>query len=148
MNLTKYRNEIKDRIKIGAGIIVLVVILFVVIKNIQGNLTNIESFSRGYIDGVLAAIGFIGLGIMIMNYRMLRDEEKLKKSYVKENDEREIFVNSKAYAISYRVMLVVLLIASVVASFISIEVLFLLLGLIVISCSMLIASLFYYDKKY
>lgn len=148
MNLTKYRNEIKDRIKIGAGIIVLVVILFVVIKNIQGNLTNIESFSRGYIDGVLAAIGFIGLGIMIMNYRMLRDEEKLKKSYVKENDEREIFVNSKAYAISYRVMLVVLLIASVVASFISIEVLFLLLWLIVISCSMLIASLFYYDKKY
>lgn len=148
MKITNYKKEIKNRMIIGAVFIILSVILFLILKYFQNNVFQIEGFAKGFPEGIITSIGFLGLVVIIMNYRLLKNEEELKKSYIKENDEREIQIGFRSYEITYRISIVLFLIGAVIASFISLEALYLLIALIALSTITLVTSYYIYGKKY
>lgn len=107
-----------------------------------------QSMWRGFISG--AAMGILALMLigLIRNILALRDEKKLKKLYIKENDERQQKVATSAGAAAMQTALLLGLVAVIIAGYFSITVSLTILAC-VLSCSLItIGFKLYYNKKF
>lgn len=107
-----------------------------------------QSMWRGFISG--AAIGILALMLfgLIRNILAMKDEKKLKKLYIKENDERLQKVCASAGAAAMQTTLLLGLAAVIIAGYFSITVSLTIL-VCVLSCSFItIGFKFYYNRKY
>lgn len=102
----------------------------------------------GYCTGVSFGIGAMMLAGLIRNLRALKDEKKLKKLYIKENDERMVKIWIYARNTAMQTILMVGLVATVIAGYFSVTVS--LTILICVFCSSAISLIFavYYSKKF
>lgn len=92
-NLEKYRKEVKKRIIACAVFAVLIVAAFVVKLFVIG---GIPEFKQGFLIGFIPIIVISFIGLMIIDIRRLRDDEKLKAAFIAENDERTAAIRIKS----------------------------------------------------
>lgn len=103
---------------------------------------------RGFCVG--AACGVLGVMIfgLVRSIRALQDEEKLKKLYVEENDERAVQIWTAARAMAMRTFLMLALAAGVVAGYFNMVV-----SITILACAVVLSvmgALFkvYYSIKF
>lgn len=92
-NLEKYRKEVKKRIIACAVFAVLIVAAFVVKVFVVG---GIPDFKRGFVFGFVPVIVISLIALMILDIRRLHDDEKLKASFIADNDERSAAIRIKS----------------------------------------------------
>ena len=95
---------------------------------VDGN-SHHQSMWRGFLTGASTGLlGFFGFGL-IRNIRALRDDEILKKQYIKDNDERQIKIWTAARALSMQIFVIAGLVAGIIAAYFSMTV-----GITIIAC--------------
>ncbi|GEM_PF-1962628 len=82
----------------------------------------INDFIAGFYLGFGGGVSAVGLVGLIINKRLLRNEEKFKKAEIEHNDERNQYIFSKTFTISSCISLTAIYLAMVVAGFINLTV--------------------------
>lgn len=91
--MEKYRKEVKKRI-IACGVFaVLIVAAFIVKMFVIG---GVPGFKRGFVFGFVPVIVISFIVLMILDIRRLHDDEKLKASFIADNDERSATIRIKS----------------------------------------------------
>lgn len=107
-----------------------------------------QSQWRGFVSG--ASMGILALMLfgLIRNLLALKDEKKLKKLYIKENDERTIQVWTCARAAGCQVFLLLGLVAAIAAGYFSVTVSLSILACVFSTAVICLCFKFYYFKKF
>lgn len=107
-----------------------------------------QSQWRGFLSG--ASMGILALMLfgLVRNLLALKNEKKLKKLYIKENDERTIQVWTAARAAGCQVFLILGLVAVIVAGYFSPVVSLTILACVLTLSLLCIGFKFYYFNKY
>ena len=106
-----------------------------------------QSQWRGFVSG--ASMGVLALMLfgLVRNLLALKDEKKLKKLYIKENDERTIQVWTCARAAGCQAFLLLGLVAAIVAGYFSVTVSLSILACVLSAAVLsLCFKLYYYNK--
>lgn len=155
--MKNFREKLKiDNIVSGIGCAVLLLFSFLSIAGEAGLISAFapaagdahwQSQWRGFILG--ASTGILALMIfgLIRNLRALHSEEKLKKLYIKCNDERAIQVQTSAQAAGMRTALLLGLVATVVAGYFSVTVSLTILSCVLAASLITVGFKLYYHKK-
>lgn len=89
---------------------------------ILSKIYSINDFIAGFYLGFGGGVSAVGLVGLIINKRLLRNEEKFKKAEIEHNDERNQYIFSKTFTISSCINLTAIYLAMVVAGFINLTV--------------------------
>ena len=126
-----YRKKIKTRILIGAGIIFLG-IAWITFNRFFGELIGAHEDTIIYVheatSGLLSGLLALVIIYIIRCQFAIRDDEKLKKLYIKETDERALFIYQKSGSIGMNISVAGLLLGALVCAYINIIVAATLLG--------------------
>ena len=107
-----------------------------------------QSMWRGFISGATAALFVAMLISLVRGIRALKDEKKLKKLYVTQNDERSIQIWTSARASSMQAFLMLGMVASIVAGYFSATVAFTIWACLVLQSLLGLGFKVYYSKKF
>lgn len=107
-----------------------------------------QSMWRGFISGATAALFVAMLISLVQGIRALKDEKKLKKLYVTQNDERSIQIWTSARASSMQAFLMLGMVASIVAGYFSATVAFTIWACLVLQSLLGLGFKVYYSKKF
>ena len=147
--MEKYKEIIRKRIH-GVIIVTLFVAAlvllmhFFVMKSVNGASGNLFSFLEGGVIGVdLAAMVY-----MLKSRKALEDDEKLKKMYNEEHDERTQFIKQKAGFPVFTAAGVMMIIAGLVAGYINSTVSYTMAACGIFIILYQIVLKFYFLKKY
>ena len=92
------------------------------------------------------------LGFMIVtvirNHKALKDEQKLKKLYVKENDERTIQIWTSARAAAFQTFLLLGIVAAIIAGYFNMTVCSTIIATLFCASMVVIGFSFYYSNKF
>lgn len=144
--MDKYRGILRKRL-ITAGVYCLIILLLAVIEIIIGKEQRISEhilkFNIGFCIGILGSIIFDMAKYIVA----LKDESKLKKLYINENDERNKYINAKIGSSGMRIMLAVLAGCTVISGFINMTIFITLFCVLVFSILMIFILKLYYNKR-
>lgn len=101
----------------------------------------------GFITGVSCGVFALMFVTLIRNRHALKDDQKLKKLYVKEHDERTIQIQTLARNTAMQIMLLGGLVATAIAGYFSITVSLTILACIVTASIISLLLVGYYSKK-
>ena len=147
--MEKYKEIIKKRIRrviiVTLFVAALVLVMhFFVMKSVNGASGNLFSFLEGGVIGVdLAAMVY-----MLKSRKALEDDEKLKKMYNEEHDERTQFIKQKAGFPVFTAAGVMMIIAGLVAGYINSTVSYTMAACGIFIILYQIVLKFYFLKKY
>ncbi|GKU24221.1 hypothetical protein [Clostridium folliculivorans] len=152
--MEKFKGDLKKRlvfiILVDALAIFLIVVAGIYFNNIsiaQGEKV-VTDMIRGFQIGI-----FMGAQVIVLVYikkyiKALKDREKLRQLYIKENDEREKLIVSKFGSIGFNFCLVVIAIATIITGYFN-QVVFVTLLIVALFMSFVKGSLLiYYSHKY
>ena len=107
-----------------------------------------QSQWRGFVSG--ASFGILALMVfgLIRNIRALKDEKKLKKLYVAENDERQILIYTNALRSAMQVWLILGLVAVIITGYFNATVSVTLLIAVLTTSILCMLFKLYYTKKF
>lgn len=155
--MKNFREKLKiDNIVSGIGCAVLLLFCFLSIAGEAGLIpaftpaagdSHWQSQWRGFILGAstgVFALMFFGL---IRNIQALRNEEKLKKLYIKCNDERTIQVQTSAQAAGLRTALILGIVAVVVSGYFNVVISMTILACVFATSMITTGFKLYYHKK-
>ncbi len=155
--MENYREKLKIDNRI-IGVCVFILFLFIVLialaeagflplSPMTGD-SHWQSMWRGFCCG--AAFGILAMMLLslIRNLLALRNDEKLKKLYVKEHDERAIQIWTSARAAGLQTFLLLGLVATVVAGYFSVPVSLTLLACVFAASLISEAFKIYYSQKF
>ena len=154
--MKEYREKLKTQnITIAVGCFALVLFSVAAVLNELGVLHFMPatgdgrwaSRRNGFLCG--AAIGILASMIvaLVKNIRALGDEQELKKLYVREHDERQIQIWTKARAAATQTFLMLGLVAGVIAGYFSMSVSITILACVTIHAFIGLAYKIYYGIK-
>lgn len=132
--MEKYRQNMKKRaILLIAGVVVLTII-FGASHFLSNRYFNALNFQKEFFEGAQAGF-FMGLETILIFFTVktlvaLSSDEKLKKQYIRENDERFALIKQKSGHVSYFIILAGLALAIVISSFFNETVFFTLVGVL------------------
>lgn len=107
---------------------------------------NYVDFLRGFRFGLLVAVVGIG-GYSIFYYlTALNNADKLKKIYIKENDERTCEIDKRSGMASFKVMLIILILAAIIVGYFSLAGFIALLGAVLLELIVRLILYCYYSK--
>lgn len=143
--MEKFRKKLKRDIIFGeifCGIYVLLIIAlrFLIPETPQSLGTD---YTTGFFGGICAVI----LASIIANSAALKNEEKLKKLYIKETDERTRAVEASAGRAAVKIILAGLSVAMLAAANINKVVFFWLCGAVMFTAVVMLITKAYYNKK-
>jgi len=130
--MEKFKLDIQRRIYGFAGLILLFVLTYYFMNRMygMGDGSDASDFIRGFQLGIFSAmVGATAVRILVYN-AALRNETKLRKLHIEENDERNQLIALKAGGSASLVELIVSVLATLVAGFFSTTVFFTLLGVV------------------
>ncbi|MHC1734637.1 MAG: hypothetical protein AB9921_03105 [Erysipelotrichaceae bacterium] len=130
--MEKFKLDIQRRIYGFAGLILLFVLTYYFMNRMygMGDGSDASDFIRGFQLGIFSAmVGATVVRILVYN-AALRNETKLRKLHIEENDERNQLIALKAGGFASLVELIVSVLATLVAGFFSTTVFFTLLGVV------------------
>lgn len=149
--MENYRQKIKTEsifLAIGAGmLIVLIALSLAGIVSPAGGSERWQSFFGGFIGGAAFGICVFFIVGLIKNLLALKNEDALKKLYVKNNDERSAAIHEKGKAMGSTVFLLIMLPISVVCGYLNITVFFSCISCILLLSLIIGAFKLYYSKK-
>lgn len=119
---------------------------FQILKPVAGD-SHWQSSWNGFITGASCGVFALMLFSLIRNCQALKDESKLKKLYVKENDERTIQIVTLARNTAMQILLLGGLVAVVIAGYFSITVSLTILACIFTASVTSLLLVAYYSKK-
>lgn len=143
--MEKFKKQIAAKIVIC---IVFAVLTAAVYAGMYAFFANEDSFSAGFSSGACAAFITILLVYAARYGSALKDPEKLKKLYIAENDERSRLIREKTASGSFTATVLILGLATAVATFFSATVSCVLAGVIGVIAVIKMSFKFYYDRKY
>lgn len=153
--MESYKKQIRWRmgalvVAIVSAVTLVAVILGFVQKGMQTSPDNHWlGFSYGAATGIFAAMLVLGVMQLVRYAQALRDEARLQKMYVQENDERARLIQQKAYNATSAVSLWALLLAFVVTALLGqTQVALTLLAVCGGMALLKSGALMYYKKKY
>lgn len=119
---------------------------FSVLQPVAGD-SHWQSGWFGFITGASCGVLALMLFTLIRNSRALKDQKKLKKLYVKENDERTLQIVTLARNTAMQILLLGGLAATVIAGYFSITVSLTILACIFTASILSLLLMGYYSKK-
>jgi len=147
--MEKYKEVVRKRIRIVIAVTILVVTLvlcmhFFINKSVNGASGNLFSFLEG---------GVIGLDLVAMFYMMqyrkaLNDDEKLKKMYNEEHDERIQFIRQRSGFPVFTAAAAALIVGGVVAGYINSTISYTMGACGIFIVLYQLALKFYFKRKY
>lgn len=156
--MTEYRVKIKKRlvrssIMFVLGLLLLGGLLYLQLTepSLQTLEHSVSDFWNGFMAGAPAGL-FCGLLAVMASYlvryaRALKQEDKLKKLYVQEHDERDAFIGMRTMGTSLKVILMLLIAGCMVASFFDFVVTATLFAVIFVAAIVLVISRIYFNKN-
>ncbi len=109
--------------------------------------SELSDFGNGFIAGVAAGLTLLIVIGIIINLRAMKSDERLKKLYCKENDERAKLIAEKGKSSAASAFVFSLLIASIISGFFNFTVFVtLLISTFALALYMCFGKL-YYNKK-
>ena len=105
-------------------------------------------FSAGFSTGLFAAWITIIIANAVRYCSTLKDPEKLKKLYIAETDERTRLIHEKTASGSFTASVFILGLTTLIASFFSETITYVLAGVIGVMAIVKVSFKFYYDRKY
>ena len=155
--MEQYRQKLKlQNLIMGVGCLVLTVFALLALGSEMGWFSVLhpvtgddhwQSAWHGYITGASCGVFAKMLISLIQNKRALKDEQKLKKLYVKENDERTMQIQTLARNTAMQILLLGGLAATVIAGYFSITVSLTNLACIFTASITSLLLVGYYSKK-
>lgn len=144
--MENFRKQLKKSIKIYRVVIIAAIILWLGL-NISVKL-NGKSRATDSSDGFCASVIVI-MAINIVQYSAaLKNDEKLKKLYIRETDERMRLIYEKSNSSSFMTAIIVLGLSAMVASFYSETVFYTLVAVILVIAFIQAGFSFYYRRKF
>ncbi len=125
--------------------VILLGILQPLADEIGQDISWFPSFLRYFI--FVSAVLIISVKLSVY-FKILKNEQYAKQVLVKRKDEREIFIRSKTYAFTFKLVIYLLTLAIIVTSFIDV---YIFATLLIVFIGMWAAFYFtniYYNKKY
>ncbi len=123
--MTEFRKTVQRRAWFGAALVLLGVAVFVWgilwLENAD-EAGHAEGLIMGFRTGAFLGIAAVAVGGMIRCIHALRDEEKLKKLYIEEHDERALLIAQLAGGPAMTVVMYGLALATLGASFVDMTV--------------------------
>lgn len=155
--MKNFREKLKiDNIVSGIGCAVLLLFCVLSIAGEAGALpfftpsvgdSHWQSQWRGFILGTSTSVFAIMLFGLIRNIQALRNEEKLKKLYIKCNDERTVQVQTSAQAAGLRTALILGIVAVVVSGYWSVTVSMTIMVCVLAVSLITVGFKLYYHRK-
>lgn len=155
--MKNFREKLRiDNIVSGIGCAVLLLFCFLSIAGEAGLIpaftpaagdSHWQSGWRGFILGASTSVLALMIFGLIRNLRAMCSEEKLKKLYIKCNDERTIQVHASGQAAGMRTSLILGIVAVVVAGYFSVTVSLTILACVLTSSLITVGFKLYYHKK-
>ncbi|NMP37263.1 MAG: hypothetical protein GX051_03950 [Clostridiales bacterium] len=106
-----------------------------------------SDFWRGFIGGVSAGLSALFIVGFIINIRAIINEERLRKLYIKENDERAISVAVKGKSAGASAGICFLIVAGIISGYFNITVFVTVIACAVSLVLFVCGGKIYYDKK-
>ncbi|MBK1812231.1 hypothetical protein JHL18_16530 [Clostridium sp. YIM B02505] len=152
--MEKFKGDLKKRIVfmilgdvLAIFLIIMAGVYFNNISIAHGN-RNITNIIRGYQIGTFVCTHGIVLVYIKKYIKALKDKEKLRQLYIKENDERKKFIVSKFGGVGFDFCLATIQIAAIITGFLN-QIAFLTLIVVALFMSFVKGSLFiYYSRKF
>lgn len=101
----------------------------------------------GFLSGFFLTLSFVFLIYIVRNRRTMKDPEKLKQHRIAKTDERNLAISSKALQITSYVMAIVLLLLTMIGSFISADLMSIASGLLYVFLGSYLIGYLYFRKK-
>jgi hypothetical protein len=125
--MEKYRKTIKQRIGFAA-LYCAAVLAVIGLGLFRPGDAHVSDYIAGMSLGMCLGIAFVAIFYMVMMARALRNDERLKKLYISETDERLMLIRTQAGGTSIVFSIAGLLLGALVAGYYSAEVFFTLVG--------------------
>lgn len=150
--MEKYREKL--RLNMYINIAAVVILLAVQLLGVSRVIRPVAADSHwadmwnGFITG--AAFGVMALFIagIILSARALRSEARLKKLYIKENDERSQQIATAARSAGAQMFLITGIVAGIVAGYFSVSVSIAIIACVFINSLMCAGFNVYYSRKF
>lgn len=107
---------------------------------------NYVDFLRGFRFGLLVAV--VGIGVYSIFYYLtsLNNADKLKNIYIKENDERTCEIDKRSGMASFKVMIIILILAAIIVGYFSLAGFIALIGAVLLELIVRLILYCYYSK--
>jgi len=155
IKLEAFRKKVRTRnirgivlLLIGAALLTMDSILGENIKSRVEAAGFFSGFGYSFNLGVICGIMITAVFFIFQNVKALKDDEKLKKLYIAETDERNLFIYQKSGSVGMNVITVGLLIGASVSIYLNMTVFFTLLGACLFVSLIRLVFKLYYHKKY
>lgn len=146
--MENYKKTMRLRMQYLSLVMVIAVITIVLLLSNRSRLPVMSDFILGFQSGIFIGM-VVGLVSFIIKFKAsLRNDEELKKQYIKENDEREKLIGYKASVFVIIALLISLAFGTVVSGFFNEIVFFTLLSVLAILIIMAIAALTFYKRVF
>lgn len=150
--MEEFRKQVQKTLNVYRAILIAAIVILIVLNIIEiaavlGEKSTID-LGNGFGTGVCASV----ITLMIINVcrysAALKNDEKLKKLYILETDERERLIYEKTNSSSFRAVIILLGLAAMVASFFSKPIFYTIVAIIIAIAFVQAAFKFYYRRKY
>lgn len=139
-------NEFKKRIKVRVILGGIFCTLLLIPNVILSFFVDCSDFTE-FVMGFFLAIEAVVIVLMAKYVVALRNEEDLKKLYIKETDERRIAIRTQAGRTGLYIVFGTLIIVMLISGYFSKIVFFTLLGVLLFTSFVMLLTKLYYKKK-
>ena len=146
--MEKFKQTLKNRTKyvVMYNALVLIGISIGVFHPTAGVNDHMLGFMSGANVGMIIGIQFLCIILLTKYYSALKNEEKLKKLYIEETDERRQFIQTKIGGVAINIILLGLAAGVIIAGFYNYIVYFTLLSALIFTALVKGALKIYYNK--
>lgn len=139
-------NEFKKRIKVRVILGGIFCTLLLIPNVVLSFFVDCSDFTE-FVMGFFLAIEAVVIVLMAKYVVALRNEEDLKKLYIKETDERRIAIRTQAGRTGLYIVFGTLIIVMLISGYFSKIVFFTLLGVVLFTSFVMLLTKLYYKKK-
>ena len=143
--MEKFKKKLKNDIIVGVVFCSLLVILQTLLWFFLPQTPN--GVEKNFTAGFLVGLGTVCVVFIARNVSSLKNEDELKKLYIKETDERRKSINLSASRISFKISLVGLATAMIIAININKFIGFALLAAVLFIIAVNISTILYFNRK-
>lgn len=148
--MENYKEKLKKRVLWSPVLFVSIVLIsiFGVVYKTQRSTEHIDGFITGFHLGFTAGILAVAIFYTIKYSIALRNEEKLRKLYIEEHDERTQYINSQIGGVGIAIIMIGLGVSTVIAGFVNEVMFFTSLGALFFTITVKLGLKLYYNNKY
>ncbi|GAA4057475.1 hypothetical protein [Amphibacillus indicireducens] len=145
--MDEFRVKVRNRMFLLTTLFVVVITIYLILLYNQSKLSNSLSDIIDFYGGVLMSFSILIVLNIFKNFKALKSEKKLKKLYIKENDERTIMIMRKTGGIGINICIFGFAIATIIAGFFNETIFFTLLAATLYVALVKVLFKVYYHKK-